>query len=99
MITITVPAINAILNGSSAILIAIGYWQIRQKKVAAHRACMVAAFVTSTIFLISYLSYHARHGSTHFTGQGWIRTVYFTILLTHTVLAGLVVPLVIFTLY
>jgi uncharacterized membrane protein YozB (DUF420 family) len=99
MIVISVPAINAILNGSSALLIAIGYWQIRQKNRGAHRACMLAAFVTSTIFLISYLAYHARHGSTHFTGQGWIRPVYFTILGTHTFLAAAVVPLVIFTLY
>jgi len=93
------PTVNAILNGTSAVLITVGYILIRQKKVAAHRAFMVAAFITSTLFLISYLYYHYNHGSQRFVGVGPIRKIYLTILLTHTVLAVVIVPLVLTSLY
>ena len=93
------PAVNAILNSTSAVLITIGYLFIRQRRITAHRACMVAAFCTSTLFLISYLTYHYYHGSTKFSGQGAIRTLYFAILLSHTILAAVIVPLVLTTLY
>ena len=71
---------------------------IRRGRVVAHRTCMIAAVVSSTLFLASYLYYHFHVGSVHFRGQGWVRKLYFTILLTHTVLAAVIVPLVIVTL-
>jgi uncharacterized membrane protein YozB (DUF420 family) len=92
------PAINATLNGTSAILLLAGRWFISRGRMAIHRAFMVAAIVTSSLFLISYLYYHWHVGSVHFQGQGWSRPVYFTILITHTVLAAVIVPLVIITL-
>ena len=92
------PALNAALNGTAAVLLLSGYSFIRRKKVTAHRVCMVAAFLTSTAFLISYLVYHARVGSVPFQGQGWIRPVYFFILFTHIVLAAAIVPLALVTL-
>ncbi|HWR14621.1 MAG TPA: DUF420 domain-containing protein [Terriglobales bacterium] len=92
------PAVNAVLNGTAAVLIGIGIYLIKTGRQKAHRAVMIAAFCTSTLFLISYLIYHAEVGSKHFPGQGWVRTVYFTILLTHTVLAAIVVPMVLVTL-
>lgn len=96
--TITdLPTLNAILNSTSAILLMLGYVFIRQNKRGAHRACMISAFVTSTLFLISYLFYHYHHGSTPFQGQGTVRYVYFTILLTHTVLAAAIVPMIFIT--
>jgi putative membrane protein len=92
------PALNAALNGSSAVLLLAGRWFIGRGRMAVHRAFMVAALVTSSLFLISYLYYHAHVGSVHFQGQGWSRPVYFTILISHTILAALVLPLVIITL-
>jgi len=92
------PAVNATLNGTSAVLIATGRTLIRRGQVVAHRACMIAAVVSSSLFLVSYVYYHAHVGSVHFKGQGWVRSVYFSILLTHTVLAAVIVPLVIVTL-
>lgn len=92
------PALNASLNGASALLITSGRLLIRKKKVQLHRACMIAAVVTSSLFLISYLYYHAHVHSVHFPGQGWARRVYFTILISHTLLAVTVVPLVILSL-
>jgi putative membrane protein len=92
------PALNATLNATCFILLTIGYVLIRRGRVAQHRAVMIAAFCTSVLFLISYLTYHAQVGSKHFTGQGAIRYVYFAILLTHTVLAAAIVPLVLVTL-
>ena len=92
------PALNATLNGASAILLATGRVLIGRKKIALHRACMIAAFVTSSIFLGSYLYYHAHVGSVHFPGQGWVRPVYFAILISHTLLAAAVVPLVLLSL-
>ena len=92
------PVINAGLNATSAVLIATGIGLIRSGRRQAHRGVMIAAVVSSTLFLVSYLYYHYHVGSVRFTGQGWIRPVYFAILLTHTVLAAAVVPLVIVTL-
>lgn len=92
------PALNAALNGTSAVLIATGIALIRSGRRQAHRGVMIAAVISSTLFLASYLYYHYHVGSVRFTGQGWIRPVYFGILLTHTLLAAVVVPLVIVTL-
>lgn len=92
------PAVNATLNALSSIWLICGYIFIRQKKISAHRFCMLGALATSALFLISYLTYHYHAGSKSFTGQGAIRTVYFTILLTHTVLAMAIVPLALITL-
>ena len=91
------PTLNAILNSISAILLVTGYFFIRRKNVKAHRALMTGAFVTSTLFLISYLTYHYYHGSTKFQGQGAIRAVYFSILITHTILAAAIVPMIFIT--
>ena len=90
--------VNATLNGLSAVLLVAGYVLIRQQRVRQHRACMLSAFGTSSLFLISYLFYHAKVGSVPFTGEGAVRTLYFAILISHIVLAALVVPLVIVTL-
>ena len=92
------PALNATLNATSAVLLTIGWILIRRGRWRQHRAFMIAAFSTSVLFLISYLTYHAHAGSKHFTGQGTIRVVYFSILLTHTVLAVTIVPLALITL-
>ena len=92
------PVLNATLNGASAVLIAIGIALIRRGQRAAHKRFMIAAVVTSSLFLVSYLWYHAHVGSVRFQGHGWPRPVYFSILLSHTVLAAAVVPLVIVTL-
>jgi uncharacterized membrane protein YozB (DUF420 family) len=88
------PALNACLNASSALLLATGYVLIRRGRRDAHKRVMLAALACSALFLTSYLVYHAQVGSVRFRGQGPIRTVYFTILLTHTVLAVAIVPLV-----
>jgi uncharacterized membrane protein YozB (DUF420 family) len=92
------PVINASLNGASTILLLVGRWFISQRRIAAHRVMMVTAVITSTLFLISYLYYHAHVGSVRFQGTGWSRPVYFTILVSHVVLAAGIVPLVIITL-
>ena len=88
------PHLNAFLNGTSAILLVTGYLFIRRGNIPAHRTCQVSALVVSILFLCSYLTYHFQHGATRFAGQGFARPLYFTILLTHTVLAVLIVPLV-----
>ena len=93
------PALDASLNAASALLLAMGYVFIRNKRILAHKICMLSAFGTSTLFLVCYLWYHAHHGVTRFTGQGAIRSAYFTLLGTHTVLAAVIVPLVLTTLY
>ena len=92
------PAVNATLNSASALLLAAGYFFIRRGKIAAHRRCMLAALTTSALFLTSYLIYHYNVGSVPFPGRGWIRGVYFSILITHTILAAVIVPLVLVTL-
>lgn len=93
------PPVNAVLNATSAALLLIGYVCIRRGWRAAHRRCMVSAFVTSTLFLASYLILRASAGMTRFTGQGWVRPIYFTILFSHTILAAGIVPLALTTLF
>jgi len=93
------PTLNAVLNGTSAFLLLVGYFFIRRRQVTPHKICMVSAFVTSTIFLASYLTYHFNAGLMPFKGQGWIRTLYFTILVSHTALAATIPPLALITLY
>lgn len=93
------PAVNAALNGTSAVLLAVGYLFIRRKKITAHKVCMGSAFAVSTLFLISYLTYHYHVGSIHFGGQGAIRALYFTILISHTILAVAILPLALVTVY
>jgi uncharacterized membrane protein YozB (DUF420 family) len=92
------PAVNASLNAVSSVLLATGWVFIRRREISRHRACMIAAFVTSALFLTSYLVYHAEVGSVPYPGQGPIRTVYYTILLTHVVLAASILPLALITL-
>ncbi len=92
-------AFNATLNATSAILLAAGYTAVRSGKISLHKKLMVSAFFVSCAFLVSYLIYHARiHQVVHFQGQGWIRPVYFALLLSHTILAVVIVPMIIVTL-
>jgi uncharacterized membrane protein YozB (DUF420 family) len=91
------PALNAILNATSAGLLALGYVLIRRGRRAAHQKVMQSALLCSALFLVSYLTYHAQVGSVRFQGQGPIRTVYFAILISHTILAIVIVPLVLVT--
>ena len=91
------PTLNAALNTLSAVFLCAGYFFIRSHKRDAHQRCMMAAIACSTLFLVSYLTYHFQVGSVGFKGQGWIRPVYFAILITHTILAAAVVPLVLVT--
>ena len=93
------PTLNALLNSTSAVLLVVGYLFIRRKRVAAHKACMVSAFVVSALFLASYVYYHVHHGSTPFPGRGWVRGVYFAILIPHVILAAAILPLALVTLY
>ena len=95
----TLPLLNAVLNSLSAVLLISGYVAIRRRHTSVHQACMLAACATSVLFLISYLTYHYHVGSQPFPGQGGIRLVYFTILLSHTILAVVIVPLVGLTLW
>jgi uncharacterized membrane protein YozB (DUF420 family) len=88
------PTVNAALNGASALLVVTGYAAIRRRRIALHRACMLAAVATSILFLVCYLVHHARVGSVPYRGAGVARAAYFAILLSHTVLAAAVVPLV-----
>ena len=92
------PAVNATLNGISAILLVVAYLLIRAKRVEQHRRVMLAAFSTSTLFLICYLVYHAQVGSVRFTRQGAVRPLYYSILVTHVILAAATLPLAIITL-
>jgi putative membrane protein len=91
------PALNACLNSTSAIFLMVGYVFIRQNRQAAHRNCMIVALIASTLFLISYLTYHFNTGRTVFKDPAWFRPIYLIILLTHTVLAVVIVPMVIMT--
>ena len=100
MISISdLPALNALLNTISTILLAVGYVMIRQRRRTAHRNCMIAAFIVSAAFLTSYLTYHSQAGSTPFEGQGWMRSIYFMVLIPHIVLAAFILPLALITLY
>lgn len=92
------PALNAALNATSALLLVLGYFFIRRRLIKSHTMCMMMACGTSVLFLISYLYYHYHHGSTRFLGQGFIRPVYFSILISHTILAVVILPLIIITL-
>jgi uncharacterized membrane protein YozB (DUF420 family) len=98
------PAINASLNGLSAVFLTAGFIFIRQKRIHAHRNCMMSAFVVSVIFLVCYLTYHTylgivlHQGPTRFLEPKWFRPIYLAILLTHTILAMLIVPLILITL-
>lgn len=93
------PALNATLNATSAVLLLLGYRAVRRQEIERHRRLMVSAACVSAVFLVSYLVYHAHVGSVKFTGTGPVRTLYFSILLTHTVLAAVIVPMVLRTLY
>ena len=93
------PSVNAVLNGTAAVLLTIGYLCIHRRRIAAHRVCMTGAFVASTLFLASDLTYHAHAGAVRFQGTGWIRAPYFAILISHTILAVVIVPLALRTLY
>lgn len=92
------PELNATLNAIAAVLLVIGYVLVRRGYVQYHRRVMLAAFTTSALFLVSYVIYHANAGSRPFQGQGPIRAVYFTILITHVILAAAIVPLALITL-
>jgi uncharacterized membrane protein YozB (DUF420 family) len=92
------PAVNASLNGLSAIFLSLGFWFIRRKNIAAHQRCMVSAVVTSILFLACYLTYHFKAGRTVFKDPAWFRPIYLTLLLTHTLLAVTIVPMIIITL-
>src|SRR5215467_6850080 len=92
------PMLNAVLNSTSVVFLIAGFLMIRQKNVAVHRICMGIAFTASILFLISYLIYHANAGVVHYQGTGWIRSVYFAILISHTILAATVPVLATITL-
>lgn len=92
------PAVNATLNALSGILLVIGYFLIRARRIELHRKVMIAAFAASSLFLVCYVVYHAQVGSVRFTRQGLVRPLYFTILISHVTLAALVLPLAIVTL-
>jgi uncharacterized membrane protein YozB (DUF420 family) len=89
--------LNAALNATASVLLTTGWILIKSRRIAQHRAVMIAAVVTSALFLTSYLVYHAQVGSKHFPGTGWIRAVYFSVLIPHTILAAVVLPMVLVT--
>lgn len=91
------PALNAVLNATSAVLLGAGFAAIRGRRIAVHRSLMIGALCCSVLFLASYLVYHAQVGSVPYRGTGWTRTAYFAILLTHTILAAVIVPMVALT--
>lgn len=91
------PALNATLNAISTVLLVTGYVFIRRRERQKHKACMIAALVTSALFLTSYVIYHAQVGSVPFKGTGWIRTLYFVVLIPHVILAAAIVPPILIT--
>jgi putative membrane protein len=95
----SLPLLNACLNATSAALLSAGWLFIRRKRVTAHKTCMVSALVVSILFLVSYVSYHSLAGSRPFAGVGWIRLVYYPLLLSHIVLAAVIVPLALTTVH
>ena len=98
MISISdLPTVNAALSAAAAILIGAGVYFIKRKNISAHKACMVAALGVSSLFLTSYLTYHYNVGNIRFTKEGWIRNVYFPLLISHTILAVLILPMVLRT--
>jgi len=92
------PVIDATLNGITAVLLAVGHHFIKRGSLAKHRAVMISAFITSSVFLACYLYYHFHVGSVHFRGRGWSRPLYFSILISHTTLAIVVLPMILTTL-
>lgn len=98
MDTTDLPALNALLNTTSAVLLTGGYAMIRRGRIDAHRRCMLAACGTSALFLVSYVIYHLNVGSVPYTGQGAARVFYFAVLISHIILAALIVPLAVVTL-
>lgn len=95
----SMPALNATLNATSAVLLVCGYVCIRRRRILLHKTCMLSALGVSAAFLVSYLYYHAHHGVTHFGGQGAVRVAYFSILIPHTILAAVILPLALVTVY
>lgn len=93
------PAVNAVLNSLAALLLGIGFYFIKQRRIDRHKICMISAFVVSALFLVCYLIYHYYAGSRHFQGEGMVRYLYFAVLLTHTVLAVVNLPLILTTFY
>jgi len=93
------PAVNATLNFTSFLLVGAGVYFIKKKNIKAHKACMISALGVSAVFLTCYLVYHYNVGSVRFAHEGWIRAVYFPLLLSHTVLAAVIVPMVLRTAY
>jgi putative membrane protein len=98
MSIVDLPAVNACFNATSTVLLTCGYVLIKRGRQTAHRNCMIGALISSTLFLIGYLTYHAYAGTTRFQNPAWFRSIYLTILVTHTLLAAAVVPLVVLTL-
>jgi uncharacterized membrane protein YozB (DUF420 family) len=92
------PALNALLNGTSAVLLTMAFIFIRRKNIVAHKRCMLAAVTCSVLFLASYLVYHAHVGTTRFVNPSWFRKIYIPLLISHTILAATIVPLIIITL-
>jgi Predicted membrane protein len=100
MLTIhDLPTVNAILNVTSGLLLICGYAFIRRRNIDAHKVCMLGAVFASALFLTSYGIYHAHAGATKFAGTGWVRPLYFAILISHSALAALIVPMVLVTLF
>ena len=97
MIYASLAPVNAILNATAFVLLMAGYIFIKRKQVAAHRACMISALIVSAVFLTSYLTYHYHVGDVRFSGTGWVRPLYFAILIPHIILAGLIVPMALAT--
>ena len=95
----TLATLNALLNGAAGCFLLLGYRFVRRREIAAHRACMAIATALSSVFLVTYLLHHAQVGSVPFQGQGVLRTIYFAILIPHVILAAVIVPLALFTLY
>lgn len=94
----TLPTLNASLNALAGVFLVIGFVLIRQRRIAAHRRAMIAAFATSALFLVSYVIYHANVGSRPYHGTGALRVLYFSILIPHVILAAAVLPLALLTL-
>ncbi len=95
----SLPLINAILNGTSAVLISLGLWAIKQRKRTLHMQLMIAAFASSALFLVNYIYYHFSHGDTHFAGQGVVRPIYFTLLISHVLLSMVTFPMILTSFY
>ena len=93
------PALNALLNGLSAIALVIGFFFIRAKRISEHRAAMFIAFIFSTLFLVTYITNHALHGDMHFQGQGFVRSVYFPLLISHIGLSVVALPMILITFF